>query len=293
MMNVLSDVNPIAAFLWLMMTAGIAMFCLNPVILLLSVAGGMFYFFIRNPESGLKAQLPYLLLFLASAILNPVFSHNGATVLFVVNHNPITLEAFYYGLVLGGMILSVLYWFRSFQQVMTSDKLLYVFGSALPKLTLILSIALRYIPLLKKQTKRIRDAQKALGLFKDENVIDRLRGEMRIFSVLVTWALENGIITADSMAARGYGIGKRTRFALFHFELRDALMCAACLALGGLTVAAIVNGSLTCRFYPYFTLPRPDSLGWSAYFAYALLAFFPGLLEVEENIRWKSLKSKI
>lgn len=292
-MNVLSDVNPIAAFLWLMMTAGIAMFSLNPIVLALSIAGGMFYFFMRNPDSGFKAQLPYLLLFLGSALLNPLFSHNGATVLFVVNHNPITLEAFLYGLVLGGMILSVLYWFRSFQQIMTSDKLLYVFGSALPKLTLILSIALRYIPLLKKQIKRIREAQKALGLFKDENVIDRLRGEMRIFSVLVTWALENGIITADSMTARGYGIGRRTRFALFHFELRDGLMCAFCLALGGITIAAVALDSLSCSFYPYFTLPRPDALGLCAYFAYALLALFPGLLEVEENIRWKSLKSKI
>lgn len=292
MMNVLSDVNPIAAFLWLMMTAGIAMFCLNPIILILSVLGGMFYFFIRNPDSGLKAQLPYLLLFALSALLNPLFSHNGATVLFVLNHNPITLEALFYGLVLGGMILSVLYWFRSFQQIMTSDKLLYVFGSALPKLTLILSIALRYIPLLKKQTRRIRDAQKALGLFKDENVIDRLRGEMRIFSVLVTWALENGIITADSMTARGYGIGRRTRFALFRFQLRDAILCGICLLLGGVCIAAIATGSLNCSFYPRFVLPRPDVLGICAYIAFALLAFFPGLLEVEENIRWKSLKLK-
>ncbi len=293
MMNVLSDANPIAAFIWLMMTAGIAMFCLNPVILALSVAGGMFYFFIRNPDSGLRAQLPYLLLFALSALLNPLFSHNGATVLFVLNHNPITLEALFYGLALGGMILSVLYWFRSFQQIMTSDKLLYVFGSALPKLTLILSIALRYIPLLKKQTKCIRDAQKALGLFKDENIIDRLRGEMRIFSVLVTWALENGIITADSMTARGYGIGRRTRFAIFRFRFYDGVLCAGCLLLSGIVIAAIACGSLTCSFYPYFTLPNPDTLGACAYVAFALLAFFPGLLEVEENIRWKSLKSKI
>lgn len=293
MINVLNDVNPIAAFLWLVMAAGIAMFSLNPVILLLSIVGGMFYFWIRNPDSGVKAQIPYFLLFIASALLNPLFSHNGATILFILNHNPITLESFYYGLLMGGMILSVLYWFRSFQQVMTSDKLLYVFGSALPKLTLILSIALRYIPLLKKQTRRIRDAQKALGLFKDENVIDRLRGEMRIFSVLVTWALENGIITADSMAARGYGIGRRTRFALFRFTARDALLCAACALLGGISIAAIATGNLNCSFYPYFVLPRPDTFGISAYIAYGILALFPGLLEVKENIRWKSLKLKI
>ena len=145
-MKVLSDANPITAFIWLVVTAGIAMFSTNPILLAISAAGAIFYFFIRNPGERLRAQLPIAVLFAASALLNPVFSHNGATVLLVVNHNPITLESFYYGLVLGGMIVSVLYWFRSFQQIMTSDKLLYVFGSALPKLTLMLSIALRYIP---------------------------------------------------------------------------------------------------------------------------------------------------
>lgn len=292
-MYTLSDVNPIAAFIWLVMTAGIAMFSFNPLLLCLSVAGGMLYFFIRNRDAELKAQLPYLALFAASALLNPLFSHNGATVLFVLNHNPVTLESFYYGLMLGGMILAVLYWFKSFQQIMTSDKLLYVFGSALPKLTLILSIALRYIPMLKEQSRRIRDSQKALGLFKDENMIDRLRGELRIFSVLVTWALENGIITADSMTARGYGVGRRTRFALFHFRKSDALICGTCVLLSGCAIYALFTGALQCEFYPVFRMPGSDAALSIGYIAYAALAFFPALMEVEENIRWKLLKSRI
>ena len=292
-MSALDNVNPIAAFLWLMMVAGISMFCFNPAILAISLLGALLFFIARNPDARPSAHLPYLLLFALSALLNPLFNHNGATVLFVLNDNPVTLEAIYYGAAMGGMILAVLYWFRSFQQIMTSDKLLYVFGSALPKLTLILSIALRYIPLLRKQAKRGRDAQKALGLFRDENLLDRLRGELRIFSVLVSWALENGIITADSMCARGYGVGRRTRFALFRFQLRDGLLCLGCLLLGGCTIAAIASGALACSFYPRYALLSPNALGCAAYACYTILALFPALLEVEERIRWKSLKSKI
>ena len=292
-MRVLSDANPIATFLWLIMTAGIAMFCFNPILLGIALLGSIAYFFVRNSESSLRSQLPFWGLFAVSALLNPLFVHNGASVLFVLNHNPITLEAFYYGLVLGAMILAVLYWFRSFQQIMTSDKLLYVFGFALPKLSLILSIALRYIPLLGEQTRRIRDAQKALGLFKDENLIDRLRGELRIFSVLVTWALENGIIAADSMTARGYSVSRRTHFALYRFRMIDAALCAACLMLGGCVIAGIATGALACSFYPRFALAENSALAISAYAAYAALAFFPSLLEVEERVRWKSLKSRI
>lgn len=292
-MTTLCNLNPIAAFLWLGASAGIAMFCLNPVLLLLSLGGALFYYFLRNPECGLRAQLPLLLLLLISALVNPLFVHNGATVLFVLNHNPVTLEAFYYGLTLGVMIVAVLYWFRSFQQIMTSDKLLYIFGSVFPKLTLILAIALRYIPLLKQQTQKIRSAQKALGLFRDENGFARLKGEMRIFSVLVTWALENGIITADSMSARGYGIGRRTCFALFHFHKRDCIVCFLGLFMAAWVIAAIANGTLTCNYYPRFELPNPSMLGTTAYWAYGILAFFPGFLEMEEKIRWKALKSKI
>ena len=292
-MSALDNVNPIAAFLWLMMVAGIAMFCFNPAILAISLLGALLFFIARNPDARPSAHLPYLLLFALSALLNPLFNHNGATVLFVLNDNPVTLEAIYYGAAMGGMILAVLYWFRSFQQIMTSDKLLYVFGSALPKLTLILSIALRYIPLLRKQAKRVRDAQKALGLFRDENLLDRLRGELRIFSVLVSWALENGIITADSMCARGYGVGRRTRFALFRFRGRDAALCIACLLLGGVTIAGVASGALDFRFYPRFSMGECSPLSCLAYFSYGVLALFPGLLEVEEHIRWNILKSKI
>lgn len=292
-MRVLSEVNPIVSFLWLMTSAGIAMFCFNPILLLISLFGAVAYFFVRNPENGFKAQIPYLLLFAAPILVNPLFNHSGATVLFVLNHNPVTMEALYYGLMLGCMLLAVMYWFRSFQQIMTSDKLLYVFGSALPKLSLILSISLRYIPMLSQQSKRIRDSQKALGLFKDENVIDRLRGEMRIFSVLVTWALENGIITADSMTARGYGVGRRTHFALFRFRPVDGVLCALCLLLSGCAVAGIIAGAVECTYFPRFSMPGCSTFTLVAYLSYAVLAFFPAALELEEGIRWKSLKSRI
>lgn len=292
-MKTLKDANPITAFLWIILTAGIAMFSMNPILLCISTVGAALYFYVRNPDAKLVSLLPWLLLLLLSALMNPLFSHNGATVLFVMNHNPITLEALVYGLMLGLAMLAVIYWFKSFQQLMTSDKLLYIFGSLFPKLTLVLSIALRYIPLLKKQIRQIRDSQKALGLFKEENLLDRFRGELRIFSVLVTWALENGIITADSMTARGYGIGRRSRFALFHFRLSDGLMCIGCALLSALTIVPMALGALDFRFYPTIRPHDMSLLSAAAYYAYGLLCLFPSILELEENLRWKSLRSKI
>lgn len=289
-MTSLQEMNPIVSFLWLLMAAGIAMFSFHPIILSISLLGAVLYFVLRNPHSSFKGHFIYIAMFLLSALVNPLFSHSGSTVLLVVNDNPVTLEALYYGMVLGGMIVALMYWFKSFQQIMTTDKLLYVFGSALPKLSLMLSISLRYIPLLKKQTKKIREAQTALGLFSGETAIDRLKGELHIFSVLVTWALENGVITADSMTARGYGLSRRTRFALFRFQLRDGIVCILCLMLGAYVIYAMATGSIQCAFYPRFAISEG---GFTVYAFYAVIALFPAILELEEKIRWKSLKSKI
>ena len=48
----LSELNPVAAFLWLMLAAGIAMFVMNPILLALSLAGAALYFFARRPAAG-------------------------------------------------------------------------------------------------------------------------------------------------------------------------------------------------------------------------------------------------
>ena len=61
---------------------------------------------------------------------------------------------------------------------------------------------------------------------------------------------ENGVVTADSMTARGYGVGKRTHFALFRFRAEDAAVIAAVLALGAVTVLGIARGAVGFEWYP-------------------------------------------
>ena len=269
------------------------MFCMNPVILALSLSGSLSLFLLRNGKKGALSHLVFLTVFVITALINPIFNHNGVTVLFVVNDNPVTLEALLYGIAAAAMIVSVIYWFRSFSQVMTSDKLLYLFGSASPKLALLLSMTLRYIPLFGLQAKKADNSQKALGLYKEDNAIDYVRGKGRVFSVMVTWALENGIITADSMAARGYGVGRRTFYSLYRFRKSDIAFIIVILTLSALTVAGIISGTLDFDFYPATSDIGLSPLSLTFYISYALLAFLPSLNEITEDIKWKHLRSKI
>lgn len=292
-MRAFADYNPIAVFIYFAAVTIPAMFSMNPMLLTLSLAGSISMFIARNGGKEWKLHIFILAAFALTALINPIFYHNGATVLFIVNDNPVTLEAVLYGLFAAVMLAAVIYWFRSFSQIMTSDKLLYLFGAVSPKLGLLLSMTLRYIPLFGAQTKKVNQAQKALGLYKEDNAIDTIRGGVRIFSVMVTWGLENGIITADSMTARGYGIGRRTYFSLYRFRKCDALLLAATITLLAVTICAFASGATDFMYYPKFGGLALSPLSISAYAAYGILAFIPTFCEAEEKVKWRYLRSKI
>jgi len=292
-MKAFDDYNPIAIFIYYAAIISLSMITMNPIIILLSAVGAFVTFFIRNKLSGVSSHLFFLLMFAVTVIINPIFNHNGVTVLIVVNDNPITLEAILYGVASGLMIIGIIYWFRTFSQIMTSDKLLYLLGSLSPKFALILSMTLRYIPLFEKQTQKVIHAQQALGLYRDNDLAGKIRGGIRVFSVMVTWVLENGVITSDSMTARGYGIKKRTHFSIFKFKRQDIVLTLTTLMLFASVLTGILSGAVDFEFYPMIVKAETNIISFITYISYGILAFLPTMIEVEEKIRWKYLKSKI
>ena len=281
-MRTLEQYHPITIALYFCMVAGVVMFSMHPVLLVLSLLGAIMTFLVQKDKTKV-GHVFAVLLFFAISLLNPLISHNGVTVLFVVNHNPITAEAFYYGLAMGTAVLAVLYWFRIFTHMMTSDKLLCLFGALSPKLALVLSMGMRYVPLFQHQAAKVEQAQKGLGK----------TGKLRVFSGMVTWALENGIITADSMAARGYGTGKRSHFSIFHFSRKDGILLGMMTAFFALTCIGLGSGSMEIAYYPAVVFAKATPWTYIAYVAYGILALLPTFLEVEENIRWNYLQRNI
>lgn len=149
-----------------------------------------------------------------------MFNHYGVTMLYYVKSsgNWITLEALVYGVVLGAVMFVVIQWFSCYNKVMTTDKFIYLFGRIIPALSLILSMALRFVPRFTAQLKVIRSGQKAMGRDVSEgSLFARIRHGLNMLSILVTWALENAIETSDSMRSRGYGLKGRTAFSHLPF----------------------------------------------------------------------------
>ena len=288
-----SEISPAAAALWYLSVMGIAMFCNYPILAALTIAGGCMVFIMTAGKGHGREHLFFWLLFAVLAIANPLTSHNGRTVLFVMNNNPVTLEAMLYGLNSAALIVGVLYLLRSFTMIMTADRLLYLTGFLSPKLSLTLSMALRFVPLFGRQWQKISDAQRAMGLYRDNNFLDDLKGRMRIFSILVTWALENGITTADSMEARGYGCGRRSQLRQYRTTFQDAVFMAADAVLTGVCVFAVCKNGFRFGFYPDTFVEKPGIKGICGIIAFGLLILMPLVTEGTVKLIWRYLQSRV
>lgn len=240
----------------------------------------------------LKWCLP---IFLLTALFNPAFSHEGVTILlYLPTGNPLTLESILYGVSAGVLLVTVMVWFMNSSRVITSDKFLYLFGRVIPALSLVLSMTLRFIPKFKSQLAAVVEAQRSIGRdISQGSLLRRMKLAVSVLSIMITWALENAMDTADSMKGRGYGLPGRTAFSIYRLDDRDKsalaflLLCAFCLVMG--TAAS----AFSFRYYPGIRAGARTPLALSFQLVYAALCAMPILLNAFEERKWKSIHSKM
>lgn len=176
-MNTFSRIHPGVTSVYFLTILLFSMFVMNPVLELLTLLGGLLYCWSLTGWGNRLRDLGfYLLMVLLMALMNPLFSHNGKTPLFFMNGNAVTVEAIAYGGAMGVMVVGILLWCRSYSILMTSDKFVYLVGSAMPKLAVVLSSALRYVPMLKRQARKVHRTQRAMGLYTSDSYADRVAG---------------------------------------------------------------------------------------------------------------------
>jgi energy-coupling factor transport system permease protein len=270
------------------------MMFMHPVFQAIALAAAVVYSIVLKGKRGLRFNVWMLPLMLVIAVINPLFNHAGVTILFYLNNgNPVTLESILYGAAAACMYVTMIIWFSCYNAVMTSDKFIYLFGRAWPALSLVLSMALRFVPRYADQLRRISLAQRAIGRdFSQGAVLQKARHGIRILSIMTTWALENAIETADSMKARGYGLPGRTSFSLYRFDRRDGIAFAIMAGLISVVAAGAWQGQNTIRFFPSLRMGDFESGGFVIYAAYALLCFLPVIIQLVEEIQWTSIASK-
>ena len=294
--DVFASYHPLVNFLYFVLVIGFSMLLMHPICLAVSLVGSILYaVYLEGRKAALFALRVALPMMLMAALINPAFSHAGITILcYLPTGNPLTLESVLYGIAAATMMVAVIFWFRCYNSVMTSDKFVYLFGKVIPALSLILSMALRFIPRFKIQFGVVAQAQRGIGNdISHGSLLQRTRSLVAVFSVMITWALENSIETADSMKSRGYGLPGRTAFSIYRFDERDKNALAWLCFCGIFIGCGIVAGGLRWRYFPSIkgVLFQPFSVAFML--VYLLLCITPVILNRREDKKWQSMRSAI
>ena len=295
MQDTFSTYHPLINFAFFVAVIVFGMFFVHPLFLGIGLFSAICYSAVIKGRKALKFALKMIPLFLLVTLVNPLFNSLGETVLFTLPWGrPYTFEAMLYGMATGAMLLTVMIWFSCYHVVMTSDKFIYLFGRIIPSISLVFSMVLRFVPIFKMEIKTLSNAQKCVGRdISNGTKKEKLAHGATILSMLMSWALENAVCTADSMKSRGYGLAGRTSFSIYRFDLRDGVAAISLLLLTLGVAAGALLGRAWAVFVPRLILPPLD--GWGAVCAacYGLLCLFPSLISVLEDIKWRALKSRI
>jgi energy-coupling factor transport system permease protein len=291
--SVFESFHPILNYLYFGYAILITVFFLHPILLAISFLSAFAWSVYLGGVKALRFGLCFVLpLMLVATVFNPAFNHEGMTILWYLRDNPITLESIIYGVCAAAMIGGVILWFSCYNRVMSSDKFIYLFGRVVPAASLIISMALRFIPRYASQAKRVASARRGIGFdVSSGGFLTRVRSGGGILSVMVTWALENAVETSDSMRSRGYGLPGRTAYSIYRMNAGDR---AALLALGALmaaVVAPVAAGAVQVEFFPMFEMNGLTPPAFAVYVCHAAICLMPFALDVREDAIWRSLRS--
>lgn len=265
----------------------------HPVFLVISFLSAFAYSIKRNGIKAVVFDAVLLPLTGAFAIYYSTYNHFGVTVIeqnFIGNN--ITLESLIYGVALGLTVSGVMIWISCIYSVFSSDKVVYLFGKASPKLSLFLSVLLRMVPRIKKEAKKINTAQRGIGRGVNQgNVFSRLRNCVRIFSMLITRTIESLTMASESMQSRGSLLRGRKAFSIYRFDNRDRAYVIGMFACITLTVMGVMLKQTDIIYDPKIIITPIASMSFIFYAGYAVLCLMPLCLEIYTDYRFRKARN--
>ncbi len=248
----------------------------------------IYHLYLKGVKSSIKTFKMMIISMVLIIAVNPLVNHQGVTILgYMWDGNPVTLESILYGVSAATMLITVIIWFNTYNEIITSDKFIYLFGRIIPKASLIFSMVLRFVPLYKAEVVAIEKAQRTLGKgVKNKDLITKIKHSLNILSIFVTWALENSIETADSMKARGYGLKGRTAFSNFRITKRDYIVLVIIGISDLILMFLFTKGAYKFTYYPMIKLAKLNKISIVGLLTTMILCNIPMAINISEEIKW-------
>ncbi|RHW42866.1 energy-coupling factor transporter transmembrane protein EcfT [Neobacillus notoginsengisoli] len=286
----MNRLHPFTAFFYYAGALAMLILFQHPVFLLAGFTFVLLVNFVQDRCRGLQRWFFFLatsglLIFL----VNPLFNERGRHVLLEVWDHRITLEA----VTLGGMsalsIMGIIALFVSYNEIMTPNKLLFLFAKVMPQFAVLLMLTLRFIPLMRIRLGEIAAVQASKGILAGSGKLrERAKNGMLYIQALLVFSLEEAIQTADSMKARGYGSGKRSSYHHFRFRRIDWLSLGLLVPSILFAIYGRSMGFGVLTVYPVMEeigLPKQELLGILLSFVFFLA--YPVIIELKGAFGWR------
>ncbi|MBP5699304.1 MAG: cobalt ABC transporter permease [Methanobrevibacter sp.] len=259
-------------------------------------------------------------------ILNPLLNRTGAHKIYLWSGFFITYEAIAYGILMSLALLIVILVFSSYNRSVSYQEMLYIFSKKLPIISMIIVMALRFIPLINSRAIEVQKLNnlKSNGIeletedeSEDEDridvdafnsnintdynskLVDKLKSNKRIAAIIkeaktlgkimgitVSWSLEESMFTAKSMKARGYNATERTSYLSYKFSNADFAFIALIIITVGIIIAGLLKGVGMINIYPSIDF-RFSNLPFNIYYLAFIVFLLPLIyLEIKERILW-------
>lgn len=246
------------------------------LVFLVSIALFLCYLLWVSPNRGKKSYWRRaFMLSLAVGAFSFLFNHRGATTLFFFLGRRYTLESLQNGLGNGLLLFNLLLLIKLWEIWLDPWECHNRVDQFFPKLSLMLALAMAFIPQLERRYQDICDAEVSLYGRKKKD----LQGIGQRMLSLLAWSLEDGVHFAQVLSVRDQGLKKDSyRFLQAPFFLRDAILVGLILVFGIMGLV-LVYALPDVVFFPRYQ-------GWEiasfshltvVYGLWCLYGFFPSL----------------
>ena len=255
-------------------------------------------------------------------ILNPLLNRTGAHKIYLWSGFFITYEAIAYGILMSLALLIVILVFSSYNRSVSYQEMLYIFSKKLPIISMIIVMALRFIPLINSRAIEVQklNSLKSNGVELEggdeeridvdafnsnintdynSKLVDKLKSNKRIAAIIkeaktlgkimgitVSWSLEESMFTAKSMKARGYNATERTSYLSYKFSNADFAFIALIIVTVGIIIVGLLHGVGMINIYPSIDF-RFSNLPFNIYYLAFIVFLLPLIyLEIKERILW-------
>lgn len=277
--------HPIVPFVCMTTLLVFCMCAFQPVYLLITFVGALSYHvYLRGWWSAVRTlrwQLPLIALI---TVVNPLFSTMGSTELFGIGGKAIYLESLLYGLSMGVMLVTVMLWFSNASEVLSTDKLMSLFGNVAPTFSLMVSMANRLMPRFVARGTEVAAVQEVCMPSETNSARGRVSERLRQTSVLMAWSMEDSLEMSDAMRARGWRSDtRRTTYRRYRIHTFDVAFLVFFVLL---VVGDALLAFWACTEFSFYPTLSPLDF-WPGYVPYAVLVFLPLLMQVGEWLRWR------